>query len=290
MKWIILGLLFISCSEKITINPTEPLSVDHNSVTMTIGDSWLYKRTFINIPESGIITFPDSIISYSFFSATKDTTIDNKSYLIIDGKDYEVTKDSIKLYRKRCAIHLGDTILMYEFNTGDIGFMSGVMKQKSTDLKLNQNNISTLTLKRHFLLKLLSKSFYDTTVYSDFVYPMIFPICNDSIYLYRGTGDAHGNLTYRRIFLGIESISTATGTFQSYKWQWLSKEALNIDSIYFCDWIGKNGLLKRYADCGRSTIADSLGSTTAIVKSWDIMELVGHKDIDSDTLKPWGRN
>jgi hypothetical protein len=139
------------------------------------------------------------------------------------------------------------------------------------------------------MAKFLSKSQYDSSVYYDFTYPMIFPLIRDSIYVYRDSGYSRGNLYYRRKFLGIEDVKISIGTFQAYKWEWMTKEALLVDSIYFYDWIGVNGLLKRYVDCGRTTISDSLGTTTAILRSWDIMELIGSQDIDIDTLKPWGK-
>lgn len=289
MKWFLFGLVMFSCNNEEHDNPVAPLPLDHNSISMKIGDSWLFQRQFINIPDSGTINFPDTLIGYSYFSVTKDTIINGKNYLIIDGKDYDIGKDSISIYKKRSAIHLGDTVLMYEFNTGNMGYMSGLMKRQANRFTLSESNYGTSILKKILLQKLIVTSGYDTSVYYDFVYPMVFPLVNDSAYVYRDTGDPRGNLFYRKRFIGTENISTKLGQFQVYKLEYLAKEAIGIDSMLFYDWVGLNGLLKRYIDGGHSDITDSLGITTARIRNYDISELIGRNDINPDTLKPWGR-
>lgn len=288
-KWILFGLVMFSCNSEKHDNPMAPLPLDHNTISMKVGDSWLFQRQFINNPDSGTFDFPDTLIGYSYFSATKDTIINGKNFLIIDGRDYEVEKDTISIFKKRSAIHLGDTVLMYEFNTGDWGFMSGLMKQKAVKPTLSKSNYGTSILKKILLQKLLASSGYDTSVYCDFVYPMVFPFIKDSAYVYRDSGDPRGNFYYRKRFLGTEIISTKLGQFQAYKIEYLTKESLGIDSILYYDWVGLNGLLKRYVDCGHNEISDSLGNTTGRVRTYDISELIGRQDINPDTLKPWGK-
>jgi hypothetical protein len=285
LKWLFFGLFIFSCNSDKHVNPIAPLPLDHNTITMKIGDSWLFQRLFINIPDSGTMDFPDTLIGYSYFSATKDTIIDGKNYLIIAGRDYDVEKDSVSIYKKKFAIHLGDTVLMYEFNTGDWGFMSGLMKRQANNLPITKSNYGTSILKQVLLQKLLASTNYDTSVYYDFVYPMIFPMVKDSVYVYRDTGDPRGNLFYQRRFLGVETISIILGQFQAYKYEYLT----GIDSVFFYDWIGSNGLLKRYIDGGHIDISDSIGNTIGKVRNWDISELIGRTDINPDTLKPWGR-
>ena len=288
MKWVLISVAMISCNSDKHDNPVAPLPLDHNVINMKVGDSWLFQRQFINIPDSGTIDFPDTLTGYSYFEATKDTAIEGKQFLIIAGRDYEIEKDSIVIYKKRSAIHLGDTVLMYEFNTGDWGFMSGLMKRQTTSVSLSKMNYGTTVLKKRMLQKLLVSSGYDTSVYYDFVYPMVFPLIEDSAYVYRDSGDARGNLFYRKRFLGTENITIHLGQFESYKFEYMANEALGIDSILFYDWVGLNGLLKRYVDGGYSDISDTLGNVTARVRTFDISELIGRNDIDPDTLRPWG--
>jgi hypothetical protein len=108
------------------------------------------------------------------------------------------------------------------------------------------------------------------------------------VYTYRDSGDASGNLPYRRRFIKTENIIIPLGQFEAYKFEYLATEALGIADIQFYDWIGKNGLLKRYIDSGMNILSDSLGDSIGTVRTYDITELVGQTDINPDTLKPWG--
>jgi hypothetical protein len=55
------------------------------------------------------------------------------------------------------------------------------------------------------------------------------------------------------------------------------------------DWIGADGLLKRFWDCGENTIDDSRGMPLDTFQTYDILEKIGTADIDPDTIIPWGR-
>src|SRR5512136_3061571 len=101
-------LMLAVCCGRNPYYPGNALSLDRNSIHMNAGDSWLYKRSFINIGMFAATGAPDTLVGYSYFQATKDTVIDAKQYLIIDGRDYEVGKDTISIYRKRSAVHFSD--------------------------------------------------------------------------------------------------------------------------------------------------------------------------------------
>jgi hypothetical protein len=282
-------LMLTGCFEKEHENPLSALSVEHNSIQMTIGDSWLYKHMFINVGIDSSLHLPDTLVGYSYFKALKDTVIDSKSYLIIEGRDYEVDRDSVSVFKKRSAIHLSDTISMFEFQTGDFGFMSGVLKAAMPQYRLTNSNYGTTIMKKINLHKLSLVFSYDPKIYSDFVYPLIFPLIKDSIYIYRDTADPNGNGPYRRKFISIEKVIIPLGQFEAYKLEWLVKEAIGIDSIFAYDWIGDRGLLKRFWDCGKNTIDDSLGIPLDTCQTYDILEKIGITDINPDTIIPWGR-
>lgn len=69
----------------------------------------------------------------------------------------------------------------------------------------------------------------------------------------------------------------------------MANEAFGIDSIFAYDWIGENGLLKRFWYEGRSIVYDPLGEPVGTGRSWNISEKIGTTDIDPDTLIPWGK-
>lgn len=285
----IIMLIQTGCFEKEQDNLLSPLSLERNSIQMNAGDSWLYRRMFIIEGLDSSLQFPDTLVGYSYFQAIKDTVIDSKSYLIIEGSDYDIAKDTILILKRRSAVHLSDTILMYLFNSGAHGFTSGVLKASIPQCRLTISNFGTAALKRILLQKMSLTMGYDTTIYNDFVYPLIFPLIKDSIYIYRDTGDPKGNLPYRHKFVGIERVTIPLGQFEAYKFEWMTKEAFGIDSFFGYDWIGENGLLKRLWDCGSNMIYGPLSEPIDTCRSWEIIEKIGTIDIDPDTLIPWGK-
>ncbi|MGA2508241.1 MAG: hypothetical protein ABSF80_12275 [Chitinispirillaceae bacterium] len=286
--YALMFFLFVSCSEKKHDNPVDSLPLDRNGIVMQVGDSWLYRQRFINVGLHDTTLLPDTIAGYSYFQATKDTTIDAMDYLIIEGRDYEVDKDSIHICKKRSAVHFSDSLLsMYEFNTGDAGYLSGVMKAAVSTVHVTRANYGTLIMKKMFLAKLLTTTSYDTSVFYDFVYPIIYPLTPDSTYLYRDYSDPWGNSYMRRKFCGVETIQVPAGIFPAYKFEYLLSGLPDSESLY--DWVGLHGLLKRSSYIPNNMICDDLGVPVDSCSSYDIYELIGKNDIDPDTLVPWGR-
>jgi hypothetical protein len=280
----------IDCARKEN-NPIASLSLNHNSIQMEVGDSWLYRLTFINAGLHSKGLLPDTLAAYSFFQATSDTIMNSLEYLIIEGRDYNIEKDSISIIKKKFAIHFSDSFVSsYEFNTGmkESEYMSGVLKTSIIPATLTKSNFGTSILKRILMKKLLSAMNYDTSAFFDYVTPIRYPLKKDSIYVYRDSVDPRGNLNVRRKFLGIESVDVAAGTFEAYKFEFLTREYLGIDSIILVDWIGENGLVKRYFRSS-NTLSDEDGRAIDSCTTYQIDEYAGSRDINPDTLIPWGR-
>jgi hypothetical protein len=288
-KHIITALLFlsiISCSEKRDFAVNGDLSLDKNSISLWAGQSWLYKQTFITSGLPDTIGIPDTLVGYSFFHATKDTSIDSTIYLIIEGRDYDVEKDSVYIIKKRYGIHSSDSeITQIEFETGmeNLGFTSGVMKHSPGLGVVFLNKFGTFILKRHAANQFNSAAFYD------YVVPIKYPLVYDSIYVYRDTGSINGNSEVSRQFLGIENISVGTGNFDCYKFKWLTNNYWPGDSVIFCDWIGDIGLVKRLYYDPTCLVADDAGVIIDTCILTENYEIIGNRDINSDTLIPWGK-
>lgn len=284
------AFLLISCGSDKTNNPVSSLPLDYNTIQMSVGDSWLFQRRLINTPVSGVVEVPDTVVSYSYFSATKDTSIDGKTYIIIDGRNYEIEKDTVLVLRKRSAIHLGDTVLMYEFNTGSINdWSSDLLKRQMTSAHWTPSHAGSFLFSEMQIHKMSVAASYDTSVFYDFVYPVVFPLTQDSAYVYRDAGDPRGSLYYQKRFLGTENVETPLGQFPTYKFEYLVNESMGVDSMQILDWVGVNGVVKRYMNLGYTIFGDSLGNTTGRMKSEFYLDWIGKNDIDPDTLKPWGR-
>jgi hypothetical protein len=279
--------LFIACADE--GNNTNPiLPLDHNVIQMAVGDSWLYRQSFIDVCLHDTTQLPDAVAGYSYFLATKDTTIDSTTCLIIEGQDYVVGKDSIQIFRKRFAVHLSDSLVaVYAFHTGDVlAFNSGVMKAGTQAVTLTTANYSTSATRKVVLPRLLAATGYDTSVFFDFVCPIVYPLRQDSTYVYRDSSDPRGNTPMRRTFRGVEDIQVPAGDFQAYKLQY---DFGFTDSARFYDWVGQHGLLKRYYYIPNDVIYDTLGVAIDSCDCYGIYELVGNSNINPDTLVPWGR-
>jgi len=288
---IALTLILISCEngDKKTNNPLLP--TDKNPIEFKVGDSWLYKRYFINEGIREILNVPDTLVGYSYFEISKDTLIDSLEYLVVEGKDYEISMETIDVYKRRMAYHISDSLITeYEFRESDFGFLSGLMKRQNTEVtKTWRNNYSTVYCKNLTLAKILKSTDYDTSVFRDFTFPIRFPLVLNEPFVYRPEGDPSGNGYYRKMYTGQEEIRTDAGQFQCYVLEYLVKEALSVDDIIFTDYVSNKGLVKRYMNTGMNTFEVSIDSTSDSLQGYDIMFYIGTEDINPDTLIPWGQ-
>jgi hypothetical protein len=274
-----------------TINERE------NFISYTVGRQWLYKKYFIfngavpmGLPPGG------ALLGYSHFWVAKDTVIGQAPYFIIEGRDYEIDKDSISTFSKRCAVCVTQAGLkVYEFQGEGYGFLSGIFKRNREVRRLVFTSaMSARDLRKAVLQKVLAAAAYDTTLFCDLYYPIIFPLLRDTSWWYREPGDPRGNLPLRKAYLGKEIINVPAGRFLCLKMEWRINEMLKfggIDStnlLYGYDWFGPPGLVKRWYDYGRSTMTNDTGDSIGTFHSWDRYEYLGEYSINPDTLKPWG--
>jgi len=284
-------VVLLSCETYNVEDAHSLLPTDKNPIEFNIGDSWLYKRYFINVGLKANFDLPDTLVGYSFFKVTKDTVINSLNYYIVEGKDYEVGKDEVVICKKRQAYHLSDSgVSEYTFKDSEDGYISGIMKVGNTQpLRFNKKTYSTMWCKQAMLAKLMTNTNYDATVFKDFTYPIRFPLNTIEPYIYRDEGDPSGNSYYRKRYTGQEKMETAAGIFTCYVLEWLTKEAFSANDITFIDYVSRKGLIKRYIDGGVSEVQDSLGNPLDSLHNYDITVYVGTEDIDADTLLPWGK-
>ena len=112
-------------------NPTiAELPTALNPIKFAVGQTWLFRLWFINTGADSAFGVPDTLESYQACSATKDTTIENVSYLVIEETLYASDQYTIDTFKYRYAIHFGDSaISMYSLgSSGQSGF--GLLKRK----------------------------------------------------------------------------------------------------------------------------------------------------------------
>jgi hypothetical protein len=103
MKRIQVCVFFIILLARCTvdISPISPLPEEKNPIYLAIGDTWTYSRSFINSGLYDALGLPDTLYGYSHFRVTKDTIIESLLYTIVEGKDYDIAKDTIKVFNKQ---------------------------------------------------------------------------------------------------------------------------------------------------------------------------------------------
>lgn len=281
-------LTFILCREEAgdmhNANPLLP--TNESPIDFEIGDSRLYRRTMANIGiEIGSI--PDTLTSYSYFEVVKDTVIDSREFFIVEGWDYETGMDSIHIYEKRYAYHISsDTLIEYAFNNFSKGFVSGLLKTGAgggADLKYN-----TKAVREYILGKATRRAMYDTTVFFDMVYPIVFPLQIDTPYVYRKANNPDGHLYYRKKYKGQETVEVPAGSILCYVLEWMATEAFQAQGISLIDYVSVEGLIKRSIRVEAEALSDSGSLFTDSIPYHETFELLGYENIDPDTLKPWG--
>lgn len=283
--FILIILLF--CSEKSRDgNPLLP--TDNNPIQIKVGDSWLYRRTFVIEGMQAILGFPDTLIGYTYFKAVKDTVINSLNCIVVEGKDYEIAKNEINILTSRFAYHLSDSaIIEYTYTESQLGFSIGIMKCQSSDiLSKFKKNYGTMLLKKLSLQRLLNDIRYDTLVFRDLVYPIRYPLEINKPFYYRDIGDPKENVSMGKEYLGQETIEINGNKYQCFIFTYLYGDFIeNINKqsrIIFREYVSSIGLVKRYME-QEMQLTDSIKTM-----SYDITEFIGRNAINPDTLKPWG--
>jgi hypothetical protein len=284
-------LLFCACIADKN-NPISKLPLDHNGIQMKVGDSWLYRNTWIFEGLQPRDSLPDTLVmNYTYCYAEKETTIDSKKFLIINGREYNIDKDTVDIYKGKFAIHFSDSAI--SMLTIDLGNNHDDFKSV---FKTTTKNMQFERKKYGKKISINNKLFADYRNYlygvKDFVYPIIYPLIQDSIYDYRDSSIINWkqSLPMHRKFCGIETVNIPAGTFEAYKFDLLWKEnffdTIVDDSVQSFDWIGAHGLLKHYSYESKAIITYINTDTCPM---YGIYEFIGSNDINPDTIVPWGK-
>lgn len=287
---LIIILIFYSCD---TISEDkDDTSIQSNFLQIKIGDKWLYKDLFINEGISEFKDYPDTLIRYSFVEAIKDTVIDLTNFIIVEGIDYSINELDIDSFPKRYAVSISDSeCVSLSFKSLNYGLMGGPLRKlQSLNIKIwdgmSQNDF------RSQLIDFNGNAYrdYDTTTFNDKVYPLVFPLEINVPWNYRKQEDAAiSGFTYRKKYLGKDTITINLINYDAYKCEMLASEAFgsNINTTYF-QWYSEIGMLQEYLDYGSISFTDEFGNLLGTTNSSQVIEYVGNYSINPDTLIPWG--
>lgn len=284
----ITSLTLLNCEKEYQKN-NNPLSFEKEWLKYEIGQTWTYRRMFINEGASELMDVPDTLYGYSDFEITKDTIFENTTWMIVEGRDYECSKELINEYISRFAITFTDTSLkVYQFNINSYGFSWGPFKRKNNNRHIVKEDFASIkSISSKVLLKKLNSTNYDSSVFSDLYFPLVFGVDPGYKWYIRQENDPHGNIPIEKVYLGKEEISVPAGTFNTYKYELLFGKIFNSPDIKIISWYSSNSLVKTLLDGGTSEVYDDNNQPLGSFHSWDIFEYLGTGHIDKDTLIPW---
>lgn len=234
-------------------------------VSLPLGQGWLYRQESIMTGLRALTGEPDTVVSYQYFRAEKDTVMDSLVWRVVSTRHRFVGKDSVWKSQGRSAFHWSLSGLT-EKVLRSTGFQAGAFGRIAA-----------------------SGAELDTTGVTDLVTPLAFPLQKDSIYTWR-TWTARGSSVVRRKYLGTEAIATSQGKVSAWKFSWLTEEYLPATVAFkITDWVDKSGLLRKESDYGYGSVTDVDGQEIGKVRQLMNIWRVGSQDISEDTLVPWGR-
>jgi len=287
---VVVALLMIGCEA--SKDGITPVSIEKDWLKYEVGQTWTYKRTFINQGSWELMKVPDTLYGYSEFAVTKDTAFEQAEWLIIEGNDYEVNRDSISKTPSRYAVSFTDSSLrVYQFKDSVLGFSWGPFKRRAIASGLTKSDFSKYSIARSKILA--EKAYpatYDPIIFSDLFVPIVFGVDSGYTWRIRAENDPHQNLPIEKRYLGRETIHLPSGVFDAYKFELLTGKYLFVSDLFIFQWYDSRSLLKRLSEYGSSDIQDDSGVTIGTINSWEIFEYLGTGNVNPDTLVPWGSN
>jgi hypothetical protein len=214
---------------------------------------WLYRKYFISNNLTKNIF--DTVTVYGEYEVLKDSVIYGNKCFIVQGKEYEIFNDTVTVYKKRIAASVyNDSIIIYEFQ--NLG-----------------NGIP-------FLFKSQRSNVYDTTIFSDVYFPVLFPLFKDKKWVTRDTLNPWDHLAIEMQYAGEEQISIEGKIYNANKLIYKSFQDVVL-------WINDNdGLLKTYINYGKMEVTSSDGTIESQeVVSMETTEFLGYTLFDIDLIK-----
>jgi len=280
-------IFFGACTEKDqpVAPPITPLDTEKNPIKFSVGQKWHYLKYFINLGNGAALTgVPDTLTQELNYHATKDTIIQGQSYLIIEVGYHETYPNTLTL-NQRIGVYLGeDSIKVLEFLGGGF-FVGGLLKpHKGSERLLLGKYRSQIEMREDLLKKKLAGTEFDTTVFRDLMFPIVFPLIQDSSWFVRSDNHPFEWGAIRKTYLGKEIVSVPGGTFETFKIDWGLNEFWGQTDMFFTDWVSGIGLVKRFIDYGESEWTDEIGRFLGTFNSYDLYHYMGAYNKIFDTL------
>jgi len=265
-------ILLCACDPESTTVPAPTIPTTNNPVLIKVGDSWLYRRLFINQGLRLATGAPDTIYGYKFVQAIKDTVIQQLPFLVLEATVRDIDKDVIKLTKTRTAMHVeSDALIEISLDTVVTSFAGGAVFGRVAASNPTDSLIAKLTA--------------DSLHIFDVITPIRFPLTVGDTQTYRNTTTSRaGALSH--IYEGQQTLTIQGRQVSAWKFKGILPSSFS-KSVTLTDWIGIGGLLRREIQYGTSSMIDSSGNSRTIVTS-ELIEYLGPQDIDASSIKPWG--
>lgn len=242
------------------------LSETRNPLTVKVGDTWLFRRLFINEGMRVAMGLPDTLTSYVFAQATSDTTIDGLSFVKIRYLWRERTQEGFDRDTAFSYVHVDDSsIQSIQISSAWMPFADALGRTSGLAIDSQQARLAVL-------------GFYDVTT------SMRFPLSKGDTFTFRGPGVEMGEPRMQR-YDGQELVRVPGANSMAYRIEHIMPAYLP-KNVHLTTWIGATGLVKRVTDFGLNEFTDDEGNVIPgkTVHGWEIIEFLGRADILEDTL------
>ena len=250
-----------------------------NLEEISFGRSWFYRACAIDNSSQRQYNL-DTTWSYSYLSYCCDTTINGCICAVIQGVEY------------RCFDFYIDTITISQFICITDSQIKIIEPKGAAPPYLE---LSLLKQRAIDTAEYDSSNLYDTSLYSDVLLPIVFPIEKGLQWFYRPLNDPNGSLPMVRRFIGNETVTVPGGTFNCWKFDfdytawWINDPPVpksKTPPVACTTWVSSIGNVKTATISKKDTILHSSGTKTITSDYKTVGEYMGDSDLSDSYVKP----
>jgi len=250
------------------------LDTVNNPIKVNVGDSWLFRSNMFNKGLRAATGAPDTITTYHFMKAVKDTIINENKFTIIECKSRWIDQDSIIISYGRSAIHSdSSSVFEIDFSIKGPSSTETAFARAATVASANADSLM------HYFIN-------DSLNIDDAITPIRFPLKKDSLMPLRNISMKGAEIRMCK-YMGQEEVETPLGKKMAWKFTHILPDYYP-KGYAITSWVGIDGVLRRQQSPIETFVNDSTGKTVSIQTSI-IREYLGKQDIQEDTLIPWGK-
>lgn len=182
---------------------------------LAIGNHWLYQLRQFSKAENSV--YGDTLVYFIRYEIVGDTVINDSTYQLMTEEDLAIFGSSLEI---------NETMAAVKYESGKV-----VIK----NLKSGGGQLG------RYPLKASAQGAFDTVNFDDEVIALSFPIQKNSEWYFRSPGHPKGHGPVKKIFLGVESISSLGSIQTALKFEFIIEDMKWVKSY---EWYLEAGKVK----------------------------------------------